>query len=330
MRSCRRKRFVRGEVAVTVDVEGNASTLGIVSCNRRSGCEHCGPRLLARDAELVEALVRDHGYQRTVMATFTFRHWRGLPLRPLRRGLADAFRRLVQHREWRQRECLRNVSVVRSLEVTLGEHGWHPHLHVLLLLEARLNDEALASLEAMLARVWRGTVGRVMGAAYRPSLANGVDVSRCYEADYLTKLGLEVADAGQSKRARNVKGRTYWQLARGWIANGCNVRDSDAESICEYLAHMLGAKVVTWGKGLKARAESLAPPLEIEERERATLHAEEWDAIRDKRTDDGRDARAALLRVAELAAPGCVDHDVRAFVGEMLTRAPPRSFRGSS
>ena len=322
MRQCRRKRFVRGEVGITVSTEGTASYLGTVSCNRRSGCEHCGPRLLAEDAELVEALVKDHGYKRTVMVTFTVRHWPGLPLKPLRRGVADAFRGMLQHREWRKRDCLRHVQLVRALEVTDGPHGWHPHLHVLLLLEAELSDEALASLEAMVAKLWRTTVARTMGPAYRPTLSRGADVSRCYRADYLTKLGLEVADAGQSKRARNVKGRTYWQLRTDWIANGKHVHDQGATRIREYLAGMLGARVVTWGDGLKARAKRLAPKPAIIERERATLHAEEFDAVRDLRTDDGRDARAALLRVAELAEPGQVDQAVRAFIAMLLIRRP--------
>ncbi len=324
MRQCRRKRFVRGEVAITVSTDGTASYLGTVSCNRRSGCEHCGPRLLAQDAELVEALVRDHGYERTVMATFTVRHWPGLPLKPLRRGLANAFRNMQQHRHWRERDCLRDVQLVRSLEVTDGPHGWHPHLHVLLLLEAELSDEAFASLETMLAKLWSDTVARTrtLGRAHRPTLSRGVVVSRCYRADYLTKLGLEVADAAQAKRARNVTGRTYWQRRSEWIANGKHVDDQDATRIREYLDGMLGARVVTWGDGLKARAKLLAPKSVVVERERATLHAEEFDAVRDLRTDDGRDARVAMLRVAELAEPGHVDAAVRAFVDDLLRRRP--------
>jgi hypothetical protein len=321
MRQCRRKRFLAGEVGISVSTEGKASWQGIVSCNRRSGCEHCGPRLLARDAELIDALVKEHGHERTAMATFTLRHWRGLSLRKLRRVLANAFRRMMQHRDWRERDCLRHVQIIRVLEVTCGEHGWHPHLHVVLLLEAALSGEALASLEAMLAKLWRRTVERI-APAHRPTLRRGVDVSRCPEAGYLTKLGLELTDAGQAKRARNVKGRTYWQLRNEWIANGRHVDDADAALIREYIEGMRHAKIVTFSKGLKARAELLAPKPLIIERERASLHAEEWDAIRDVRTDDDRDARVAVLQVAELAEPGRVDGDVRAFVDELLRRRP--------
>jgi hypothetical protein len=140
---------------------------------------------------------------------------------------------------------------------------------------------------------------------------------------YLTKLGLEVADAGQSKRARNVTGRSYWQLRSAWIANGKRVDDPDAARIQEYFRGMHGAKIVTWSKGQKKRAEALAAkPLDVVERERASLYAEEWDAVRNLTTEDGHDARTAILRVAESAEVGQVDQDVRAYVDELLRRQP--------
>ncbi len=322
MRGCRRKRHTRAGVQVAVREDGKAGFLGLVSCNRRSGCEHCGPRLLARDAELVNALVEAHGYDRTLMATFTVRHHRGMPLRAMRRGVANAFRRMLSHRDWRTRDALVHVQVVRALEVTDGASGWHPHLHVLLLLEAALSDEAKATLEALLSRLWQGCVVREMGAVHRPTLAHGVDLSRCNRADYLAKLGLELADAGQAKRARNVKGRTYWQLSREWIARGKHCDDAQAGRIREYIDGMHGAKVVTWGPGLKERAEALVPEPENPIREAATITRDEWDCIRDLQVD-GRDARTALLNVAELADEGQVDEAVRALVDELWRATGP-------
>ncbi len=322
MRACHRKRHTTAGVQIAVRQDGKAGYLGVVSCNSRSGCEHCGPRLLARDAELVNALVEDHGYDRTLMATFTVRHHRGMPLRPMRRGVANAFRRMLSHRDWRTCEALAHVEIVRALEVTDGASGWHPHLHVLLLLEAALSDEAKGQLEAMLARLWRDCVVREMGAVHRPTLAHGVDVSRCQRADYLAKLGLEIADAGQAKRARNVKGRTYWQLSREWIARGKHCDDAQADRIREYIDGMHGAKVVTWGPGLKARAEALVVEPDNPIREAAFITRDEWDCLRDLQVD-GRDARAALLSVAELADEGQVDAAVRALVDELWSTGPP-------
>ena len=147
----------------------------------------------------------------------------------------------------------------------------------------------------------------------------------CHKADYLAKLGLEweVAAAGTGKRARNVKGRAYPQMARDWIADGCDESSPDAARIRAYLAGMHGAKVITWSPGMKAEAEALATREEVAERERASLHAEEWRAVRDMLTPWGTDARAAILGAAESAAAGNVQHAIDELVTMLLEQGRP-------
>jgi len=328
MRRCRHTRFRDKDIAVVVSTEGEASWRGIMSCNCRS-CIHCGTRLAQRDAELIEALVQVHGYQRTAMATFTIRHWQRCKIERLRKGLVLSFRRMMQHREWREHPALGKVDMVRALEVTLmGEHGPHPHLHVLLLLEAaEVGDAELAALQSFLAELWRDTVDRVMGRAFRPTLEHGVDVTRCRRADYLSKLGFEVTDAAHVKRSHNVTGKSYWQVVEEW--DGQDVDDPQALAIREYIEGMHGAKIVTWSRALKKRAEKILDKPKPEERERASLFPEEWDQFRNLCTDEGVDARAAVLTVAEHAPVGQVDAHVRAFVEKLLIarrrpRGPPK------
>lgn len=330
MRKCRRVQVSRkgtsgAPVEIIVRQDGTAGFSGLVSCNRRSGCEHCGPRMLTRDAELIRAVVEAHGYERSAMLTLTFRHHQGQDLKMLRRGLSASWRRMLAHRDWRTRDALVGVRVIRALEVTLGEHGWHPHLHVILMFRAPPNPLALDTLEALVARLWRETVVRVMGSAHVPTLSHGVSLEPCHKADYLAKLGLEweVAAAGTGKRARGVKGRAYPQIARDWIADGCDEASADAGAIRGYLAGMHGAKVITWSPGAKAAAELLAPREEVLERERASLHPEEWRAVRDMLTPWGTDARAAILGACESAAPGFVQQELDALVTLLLERGRP-------
>jgi hypothetical protein len=195
----------------------------------------------------------------------------------------------------------------------------------LLLLSAALSPEACQGLETMLSRVWAGCAERVMGRGYRPSRKYGVDLEQCHRADYLAKLGLEIADAGQAKRSRNVKGRSYWQLARDWIAAGKDRSNADAARILEYFEGMHGAKIVTWSRGMKRRAEELSPEVLAAERESAQVHSEAWDRLRDRQTETGVDARAALLTTAEQADPGHVQGAVDAFIDDLLRskRGPP-------
>lgn len=320
MRACRRKRIKREGITVSVSTTGSAGFRGIASCNCRSGCEHCGPRLLARDAELVTALVEDHGIERAALLTLTARHHAGVRLRPFRRGLANAFRKMRAHRQWRDCPELAGAEVVRSLEVTRGENGPHPHLHCILLLRERLDRKTRRKLERHVAHLWRTCVVLELGKAFRPNLRHGCDLAPISRADYIAKLGLEVADAGQAKRARNVEGRSYWQCVRDWIDAGADPSSELGTFIRDYIEDMRGAKIVTWSPGQKARAEALAPLTPLEEREPAFIMAEDWDHVRDATDHDGSDARAALLEAAELAMPG----GVQAAVDEVVTRLSRR------
>jgi hypothetical protein len=328
MRKCHRTRFRHSQVDVQVDESGRASLLGLVSCNRRT-CEFCGPRLLSRDAELVEAGVTHHGYGRTVMVTLTTRHWRGLQLKPLRRGLVKSFGALQRHRQFKDLLAPHGGKVfVRVVEVPYGDNGWHPHYHVLLFFDvevAELPRGELARIESTIARLWRVCVERTMGQAYRPTLRSGVKLTPCHRADYLTKLGLEVTNAAQSKEGKQ-KGVTLWKLTRRWIASGKDESDRDAALIREFIEDLRGAVVVAWprtGAYRRKNVAALCPEKVPVPRESAAIHVEEWDALRD-RTVDGRDARGAILRAAESAAVGGVQQAVDAVIARILCSSIPR------
>jgi Replication protein len=321
MRACRRRRFDVDGAQVVVDVAGKARFGGVFSCSCRSGCEHCGQRLLSRDAELIEALVSDHGYERTLMLTLTVRHWKRLRLKPLRQGLSESFDAMLSHRQWRRwKKAAGGVELVRSLEVPWGEHGYHPHLHVLLLLKAERSEVEVEALGSWISELWRGSVERTMGQAYRPTLGHGAHLTQCHRADYLSKLGLEISDAGHSKSGR---GRTYWQLARDWIARGKRLNDPLVPVLREFLDDMAGAKIVTWAPGLKKRAEELCPREKVAERETAFVSAQRWDRVRDLVDENGRDVRARMLQEAERAGVGLVQVLVDAVVDAALARAGP-------
>jgi hypothetical protein len=67
------------------------------------------------------------GY-RVAHAVFTVQHTRGDSLATLRRVLSDVWRRVVSHR--RVKKAWSGVAWYRSVEITVGRHGWHPHLHL--------------------------------------------------------------------------------------------------------------------------------------------------------------------------------------------------------
>ena len=66
------------------------------------------------------------------MITFTAPHDMGMKLKPLLSAIADGFRTVISGRAWiKLRKRLAIIGTIRAMEVTYGEHGWHPDLHVL-------------------------------------------------------------------------------------------------------------------------------------------------------------------------------------------------------
>jgi hypothetical protein len=260
------------------------------------------------------------------MVTMTVKHWQLHALKPLREGIVRAWGDLQRQRPFKRLLARYGGQVsVRVLETTYrDENGWHVHYHVLLFVERELTDEARAVLDAAWSEQWQASVVREMGRAHRPTLAIGVKVTRCYRADYLTKLGIgaEVTDVGQAKDG---KGRSYWRIGSDWLDQGADPVAPDARLLVEYVRDMRCAVIVAWPrrgdytrKKLSERHPEEKPPA----REESSMHDEEWDALR--RVPEGR---LAVLRAAELAEAGSVDKDVREVLDELLAehgrRGPP-------
>ena len=107
-----------------------AYAAGITTCGSPWSCPVCAPALGHRRGEaLARALERlqDMGY-RIAHAVLTVQHTRGDSLATLRRVLSDVWRRVVGHR--RVKKLWSGAAWYRSVEVTYGRHGWHPHLHL--------------------------------------------------------------------------------------------------------------------------------------------------------------------------------------------------------
>lgn len=130
-RNCRSKR-----VAPIVQVQRDndrVSLKGLETCASVWGCPCCAALIYARRAaELTQALERWSGFQ-PLMMTLTVRHGATDSLRFLRKGLSLAWRHFWTGRGGQERKALLDIRhIVRALEVTYGENGWHPHLHAFL------------------------------------------------------------------------------------------------------------------------------------------------------------------------------------------------------
>jgi hypothetical protein len=130
---------------------------------------------------------------------------------------------------------------IRSIEVTYGENGYHPHVHTLLFLDRELTDTD----KSAFAESWKRAVEQELGPRYVPDDEHGTTIDESYRTDYIAKLGLEVA-AITTKSAKNGN-RTMWTVAAD-AAGG----DKESGAVwARYVRDMFGCRQLFWSKGAK-------------------------------------------------------------------------------
>lgn len=195
-----------------------AAYFGVLMCNSVHACAFCSSRIRAEKAtKIIRAIaVGEEQYPRATwgMLTLTIRHDGSEPLLSQRKGLMSALRRMRQRgsvqRIWKKRI----FASVRAIEVKHGAHGWHPHLHLLVLTTEWTDDE-----RRVLNDAWRDAVLDELGESAEPDEFIGVRWSAPRKnsggaaAQYLAKLGLEMTHI-QNKGRDHAGGRTQWDIGR--------------------------------------------------------------------------------------------------------------------
>lgn len=297
-------RYVNhGDVGVRMSQQFQAAHYaGLVTCGSVWACPVCASRIQERRRLEIEQAItwaESEGLV-CVLVTLTFPHRAWQRLRDLITQQRQAFTLLRKTRAYRN---LKPVALIRSLEVTHGAHGWHPHTHELWFCE----PDHVPS-QADLATLWESATRRAGLLDDTPSgsyrwgqfMVHGVDVKRDMTCgDYLAKqddsrswgFSHEVAKAtSKAGRAKGVHPHHF--LVRK--ASG------DPGHFLEYVQGMKGSRQLFWSPGLKSRVgldDLDDATLADESREAADLLAlltpEQWALVR------GNDARAELLDAAE-------------------------------
>ena len=197
---------------------------GLASCGRWYSCPFCAARIAARRreeiAQGVAAAVADGLV--VAMLTLTVRHKASDALHTLLEALSAGWTAVGQDKAVRRlRKALGWVGYVRVLEMTFGLHGWHPHLHFLVFLDASVAEGGwgedaetgawridLFQLEALgqaTLRSWKAGVTRL---GLRSPNRHGMDLRVLAApteevADYLTKMGAVEMSADTAERVRS-------------------------------------------------------------------------------------------------------------------------------
>lgn len=302
---------------------GTAHYAGIHSCGRIWDCPKCAAKVGHQRAGEIATVLSGHVATGGAVAhqVFTLRHGVGHDLERLRRVVARGFTAILSGKSWQtvarrfgrqeERTLRRNgvervksvpvMDFIRACEVTVGAHGWHPHLHVVFLFRRPLSAEERAEFEARNFKIWRRVVTEAGLPAPLPRHSPLILADHTNIAGYAAKFALEVAraDLKTGRGAAGRKGRHPFQ-----ILDSLGVRRTarDCELWWEYEHGMRGAKMLTWSRGLKAhwglvdKSDEVVAAEEVPGAAVAELSPKMWAAV--------CRAPGAALRLLELAERG--------------------------
>jgi Replication protein len=236
---------VSGGVSLRVPLDGGpARECGVFSCGRIWLCPVCSASIRSkRAAELdVASDAWKHYGGRLMMMTLTVRHSRSVSLDSLLDGLLGAWKDLRGRASYRRVREL-EMGSVKALEITDGENGWHPHLHVLYFVPFEVTDEAAVASIGCLSDEWIELVTRRLGVS--PTAAHGFDVRMLDgPAAYISKVGPELAMADTKSSSRT----PFDRLAAA--ADGDHVA---LARWLEYARAIHGKASLMWSPGLRDR-----------------------------------------------------------------------------
>ena len=293
---------------------------GLLTCGSVWACPTCAAARMEARAQEAGTLVRwaeEHGYA-CIMATYTIRHYAHHDLAPLLEGLNRAHSAVISGAPWRRRaEAWGVVGRVRAVEVTVGRHGWHPHIHELLVVPVERVDDVMSDGWDWLGDRWATMVERHLGAEHVPSEAHGVHLLDARAdaggvARYIHDLGLDPREiAGStSTSARASSSRSIWQLAQ-------TVPDDPADRRLwhEWVAASRGRRQMMWSRGLRALCGAEAAAEQLAER-RAELRATS-DVVLELAAGPWARISVHALHLLERAEDGQTDAELRALASRL-------------
>lgn len=291
-RVCKCHRVPIGPVRVLYSPEHETAHYGgLVICGSPWACPVCAAKIgERRRAEVAEAF--DYAYhtlqgKKVVMVTLTFPHTAWQDLKEMLRQQADALRRLRAGEPWRRiKKRIGYSGLIRSLEITHGDNGWHPHTHEAWIVDRDADaDELRESIVQRWAASCRraGLLDSKSEADFRRHAVHVLDWAS--ESNYLQKqddchwgADRELA-SGRTKRS---KGRAPFDLLDD-IAEG----DHQAKRLFQdYVMATKGKAQMFWSKGLKAAVgidektdEELAAEPEEDAEVIAVFDSTQWNHV---------------------------------------------------
>lgn len=270
-------RWATGEsvtVKVSATADGRRAGLGgVVSCGSVWACPVCSEKVNAgRQSELTAGIagwLKNGGA--VLFGTLTLRHNRSHRLADLWDAIGPAWNRTTSGSSaWAgtkpKKDGTRSdigdkrrfgiAGYVRVVETKHGAHGWHPHVHFLLFLEAELSESARADLEARMFGRWESaladhglTVLQSVGIDLRPVHAGQALGEYFTKGTYTTGTAAAYEVTGSHSKQAGKGGRSPFDLLRDVVQLG----DADSLDLWhEWERASKGRRQLTWSRGLRA------------------------------------------------------------------------------
>lgn len=248
---------------------GQAHWGGLERCGSIWACPVCAAVIRnERAAEIRKAVEFINGVGGSMLFfTGTLRHHMGESLDTTLDTILRAWQKTISGKAWKKaKERLGIVGYIRAVEVTVGANGWHPHAHVMLMLENEISSGEFEWFRSWLFDRWADRV-EALGCS-RPT-AQGLDLQRVDDdgevlAKYLGKVQDEGhhwgADAelarGDVKRGRAEGSMTPFELLDEPRDEYGLVDERElgrrASLWREFYRATKGRRAITWSRGLKA------------------------------------------------------------------------------
>lgn len=297
------KRDKEQSVSVQIDTStGRAKYNNVIHCGSVWACPVCSFKISQeRKRELAEAMkeCRSQGLH-VAMLTLTAPHYLGDDLREMLKKMSKAKHALWSNRNGREyfEHEFPMVGHITATEVKYSDNnGFHPHYHILLILDKQYKAEDLEIIESDIYELWaEKCVKKGLG---KPSREHGVDLKMGSNAedmlaDYIAKWGLaeEMTQSHMKVGKKNSQSLTMWEVL-DLSQMEANIRDKYSYTFKTYTKAFKGRSQLYWSKGLKvllkvqeelsdeeiANKEELAEP-ESEKLDAVSFSNMEWFLVR--------------------------------------------------
>lgn len=278
-----------GLAAVVLNA-GVAHWSGFCTCGSIWACPVCSAKIRATRAdEIARAVARHMGEGGTAwMVTLTARHKRHHDLAPLFDAVANGWRKLMSGRAWAgdpkrdfvgERDRLGVRGNIRSLEITYGtRNGWHPHLHVVLLLNNETGEELAYAIHRW-DKTWRAWMKK---QGFEPSKEHGVNWSKVTTpeeaGEYIAKVQEGKGHLGNEMARGDMKAGRLGTLAPFEMLE--YMRQTGDMAVVpiwhEYEKGTFRRRAITWSRGLRAQLLDDEPELSDEELAAEEVGGETW------------------------------------------------------